>query len=507
MDRESSLSRLSIRLTHLADSPDPDLTRLLKKLRHAIKDGDEGAELDRLSDQLARHMITLEQNPPADLHVPLTSHYATDFAESIKSLDVDQSYRNKLDYLASQMAKAPQVDQQLQYLRDVFRLLRTATSHKTQEKSSYGGVLNWFDKKDGKKGDKTNEQLNGFLLKATDLLNQIISHMDVLNGSPSETKWLKEQLSESETVESLGSVLDEVIDLLSELTGKVNEERLTTQSFLGNLHTKLQSVEEVIFSVITDGDKSFERAATLEKAVNDDVQVIGKAVDENDLDVLKKTVESGLVNLSAKVASYLETERKQHQESKQKIKGLTRQVRSMESETTKLRSEVRNSLDLVMKDPLTGVYNRGGYEARVIEEFSRKQRVNAPLSLVFVDCNKFKQINDTFGHNAGDTVLVKVAETLKVRARTSDVVARYGGDEFVVLLTDTDITGAEVFAKDACDKIRKAGFNNNGKPLDVSISCGVTEVRDDDTPVTALHRADQAMYKAKNETEDKVFVV
>ena len=126
---------------------------------------------------------------------------------------------------------------------------------------------------------------------------------------------------------------------------------------------------------------------------------------------------------------------------------------------------------------------------------------------MFVDCNKFKQINDTFGHNAGDTVLVKVAETLKVRARTSDVVARYGGDEFVVLLTDTDITGAEVFAKDACDKIRKAGFNNNGKPLDVSISCGVTEVRDDDTPVTALHRADQAMYKAKNDTEDKVFVV
>ena len=154
MDRESSLGRLSIRLTHLADSQDPDLARLLKKLRHSIKDGDEGAELDRLSDQLARHMITLEQNPAADLHLPLTSHYATDFAESIKSLNVDQSYRNKLDYLASQMAKAPQVDQQLQYLRDVFRLLRTATSHKAQEKSSSGKVLSWFDKKSSKKDDK-----------------------------------------------------------------------------------------------------------------------------------------------------------------------------------------------------------------------------------------------------------------------------------------------------------------------------------------------------------------
>ena len=104
-------------------------------------------------------------------------------------------------------------------------------------------------------------------------------------------------------------------------------------------------------------------------------------------------------------------------------------------------------------------------------------------------------------------VLQFFAELLRQAVRKEDVVARFGGDEFVVLLTDTDITGAEVFAKDACDKIRKAGFNNNGKPLDVSISCGVTEVRDDDTPVTALHRADQAMYKAKNDTEDKVFVV
>jgi diguanylate cyclase len=143
----------------------------------------------------------------------------------------------------------------------------------------------------------------------------------------------------------------------------------------------------------------------------------------------------------------------------------------------------------------------------MVEEFARRKRVETPLSVVFVDCNKFKIINDTFGHHAGDVVLVKVAETLKNRARASDIVARYGGDEFVVLLPDTSLEGAEVFAKGACEKVLAAGFNNNGKPLDVSISCGVTEVGNNDDPASALHRADQAMYEAKKLTGVKVHVV
>ena len=200
-------------------------------------------------------------------------------------------------------------------------------------------------------------------------------------------------------------------------------------------------------------------------------------------------------------------EREHDEKNKKKIKDLTRKLKSMEVEATELRGEVKSKQDLAVKDPLTGVYNRAGYEERVVEEFARRQRVETPLSVVFVDCNKFKQINDTFGHNAGDIVLVKVAETLKNRARASDIVARYGGDEFVVLLPDTPLDGAEIFAQGACEKILEAGFNNNGEPLDVSISCGVTEVTDTDDPASVLHRADQAMYEAKKMTGTKVFVV
>jgi len=509
MDREAALSKLSIRLTHLSEGDNPELSQLLKNLRQSIKNGDSDLELDNFSNKLARQMMAREDKKASESSSTMSvGNYAAEFAKSIKSLEVGKAYRSKLDDLADQMSSASQLEHQLESLKDVFKLLRSAINEGSAKKDSSAkkgssGVLGWFDKKGSKDGD----QWQSFLSKSTQLLDHILSHIDVLTGDSSETKWLKDELDQSSSVASVETILEEVITLLMEISGKVNDERTTTHNFLGGLRDKLHSVEEVIFSVITDGAESMERAETLGKEVSGDVEVMGKAVEQDDLAMLKKTVESGLANLSTKVADYLSEERKYNEKNKTKVKDLTRQLRVMEVETTDLRSEVKSKQDLAVKDPLTGVYNRAGYEERVKEEFARRQRVNTPLSVVFVDCNKFKVINDTFGHNAGDIVLVKVAETLKNRARASDIVARYGGDEFVVLLPDTSLDGAEIFAQDACKKVLAAGFNNNGQPLDVSISCGVTEVRDEDDPASALHRADQAMYEAKKLTGEKVFVV
>lgn len=504
MDRETALSRLSIRLTHLSEGDNPDLSNLLKNLRQSLKNGDTGIEINHLSDKLARKMIARDDSSassPPPQHTELLGTYAADFVDSIKTLEVGKPYRSKLERIANEMSSASQLEQQLQLLREVFALLRSAMAESSVKKETTGGVRSWFDKKSSGKG---NEQWQGFLSKSTQLLEQILTHIDVFNGDPTDTKWLKEELKQSGSVAAIESVLEEVIALLSDINHKVSEERTTTQNFLGDLRDKLHSVEEVIFSVITDGTESLDRAELFGRQVTDNVESMGKAVEQDDLLLLKKTVEAGLVNLTTKVADYLAEERAHEEKSKKKIKDLTRKLRAMEVEATELRGEVKSKQDLALKDPLTGVYNRAGYEERVIEEFSRRQRVNTPLSIVFVDCNKFKQINDSFGHNAGDIVLVKVAETLKARARASDIVARYGGDEFVVLLPDTSLEGAETFAKSACERVLNAGFNNNGQPLDVSISCGVTEVTTGDNPSTALHRADQAMYEAKKLTGVKV---
>jgi len=100
-----------------------------------------------------------------------------------------------------------------------------------------------------------------------------------------------------------------------------------------------------------------------------------------------------------------------------------------------------------------------------------------------------------------------VSDVLQVPGRASEIVCRYGGDEFVVLLPDTDGQGAEVVARSGGDEVLNAGFNDNGKPLGVSISCGVTELVEGDTLETALGRADEAMYEAKKMDGVKVCVL
>ena len=197
------------------------------------------------------------------------------------------------------------------------------------------------------------------------------------------------------------------------------------------------------------------------------------------------------------MAEHVEAERQQHREAQEKVDALSEQLTRLETEAEVLRTEIRNKTDLAIKDQLTGVYNRNGFDERAAELFARWERSAAKLSIVFVDCNKFKHINDTYGHAAGDLVLVKVADILQSRARVTDVVCRFGGDEFVILLPDTDVDGAEAYATSAFNEVLDAGFNDNGKPLDVSISLGITAINEGDTLESALARADEAMYEAK----------
>lgn len=492
MDREGLLSKLSIRLTHLADSSDKELNAQLEKLRAALRDGLDAAQIERLYDQLAKRML-LKEEESNKKPAARGGNFSAQFARDIKALPVDKAHRSSLAKLADQLVASRQLEDQLATLSEVFQLLRSAIPSASGKKSSSGGLLGWLDKK----GEGQSEELNLLLEKSAQMVNQAVQHIDVLNGDSSETSLLREQLEQLNTVDAMVDALEQVIEMLREHNSRIEEERATTQDFLDDLRKRLGHVEEVIVSVVSDGDESLDRAIMLEKEVGDDVRVIGKAAQEDDLDGLKQAVDKGLSNLSTKLSDYLSVEKEGHEKTRQKVTNLNQRLKEMEAEARDLRGQVKEKRDLAVKDALTGVYNRAGFEERIGEEFARSNRSNAPLSLVFVDCNKFKQINDTFGHAAGDTVLVEVASALAGRARASDIVARYGGDEFVVVLPDTPMEGADRFARDASQKILDAGFNANGQPLDVSISCGITQVRPDDTPESALERADEAMYDAK----------
>jgi diguanylate cyclase (GGDEF)-like protein len=170
-------------------------------------------------------------------------------------------------------------------------------------------------------------------------------------------------------------------------------------------------------------------------------------------------------------------------------------------------------MEMVQTDPLTSCMNRRGFEQALSREIARSSRAGSEMSLLALDLDHFKQINDTRGHVFGDAILREVGALLRQTARAGDIVARTGGEEFSILLPDTPGNGAFHFANRLCDTFREHVFRVNSKEISLTISIGVVST-DGDRPLVTDRgknvaeemkvRADEALYAAKRTGRDRV---
>jgi diguanylate cyclase (GGDEF)-like protein len=160
---------------------------------------------------------------------------------------------------------------------------------------------------------------------------------------------------------------------------------------------------------------------------------------------------------------------------------------------------------LARTDDLTGLNNRRAFSALGFQALEHSRRYNRPLAVVMCDIDHFKTINDTYGHASGDKVLQAVAATMLGRVRTPDIPGRLGGEEFAVLLPETDGDQAVVFAERLRADLERLEVTHNGRTIRFSCSFGVAH-RGEDVAVleTLLMRADEALYRAKNEGRNRV---
>ncbi|NMP31767.1 GGDEF domain-containing protein [Thalassotalea sp. M1531] len=159
-------------------------------------------------------------------------------------------------------------------------------------------------------------------------------------------------------------------------------------------------------------------------------------------------------------------------------------------------------------DPLTKLSNRRDALSKLDYEYHRMLRTNQPLTVLLCDIDHFKAINDTHGHDAGDQVLIKLAELFKTQIRAQDTVARWGGEEFLFILPQTDIAHADTFSEKIHAAIRKCEVPYQNQSISCTTSIGMCQIEENTSINQALHRADEALYEAKaqgrNQTAPKV---
>ena len=161
---------------------------------------------------------------------------------------------------------------------------------------------------------------------------------------------------------------------------------------------------------------------------------------------------------------------------------------------------------LAREDALTGLANRRRFEERAKEECLRAQRYHHPLSVLLADLDHFKSINDTYGHAFGDAVLKDIGQTLLRHCRTSDLCARHGGEEFAILLPETELIEAYKVAERLCAAVRNLVFTQPSGIMHVTVSFGAASINHDrvQTLEELLEQADQALYAAKRNGRDRV---
>ena len=159
------------------------------------------------------------------------------------------------------------------------------------------------------------------------------------------------------------------------------------------------------------------------------------------------------------------------------------------------------------QDPLTGINNRSSLEKALPREISLAQRHSSPLVLLVIDVDNFKEINDTHGHPVGDIVLRRLTEAFEDSLRNTDLVFRYGGDEFVVMLNNTSIVGGRDVAERIREEVERCTIEIGNVTLVLSVSIGMTELTQTDTLESVFFRADEALLLAKREGRNRVIQV
>ena len=161
-----------------------------------------------------------------------------------------------------------------------------------------------------------------------------------------------------------------------------------------------------------------------------------------------------------------------------------------------------------LRDSLTGLLNRRAFEEKIEEEFERAKRYQHPLSILILDIDDFKMINDTYGHHWGDNVLKRLAEEVRNRTRRSDLPTRYGGEEFVIILPEANLENALQVGNKIRMEVKGVTFGTTARPFSVTVSIGISSIskKEYSNWHQMLQDADQALYLAKNNGKDRVEV-
>jgi diguanylate cyclase len=309
----------------------------------------------------------------------------------------------------------------------------------------------------------------------------------------------------SNDIEGLIHCLNALAEVVAEICSRLAFQRDELESFFVQLSMRLEDLDLGLQKTSALYNESHQDNLHMDKAVHDEIRGIQDSMQAaNDLVQLKTAIQSRLDTIDQHLMRFHDAEKQRFEQAQQMIEDLGDKVSVLESDGSLLRARLEETQKQAMRDVLTGIPNRQAYEEHLASEIARCKRYGTPLAMVVWDVDKFKDINDNYGHAGGDRVLKVVAELLSTRVRETDFIARYGGEEFVMLMPETTAESAMQVANKLRSDIEQTPFHFHDTRVAVTISAGVAQYHQDEFVNSLFERADAALYAAKDAGRNQV---
>lgn len=307
------------------------------------------------------------------------------------------------------------------------------------------------------------------------------SYADFMND---EAALLKKQLKDNPDFITSKSFSQE-LETLTKKRIKLDEDKLKEKL------KDIDSVAEMLSMKILNLLKQTEVSSVEIKEISHELRKVD--FDAKDFDSIKDKLLTISISLDKEVKTFTHSLNKEEEE----IKRLRTRVKTLEDRFTKLQKESQ-------VDHLTQVYTKKALEDALSKQEEMSRRYKHRYSILFFDIDHFKNVNDTYGHDAGDVILKSMGLLLKKYSRTVDFIGRFGGEEFVAVLPETEKEGAVMFAEKIRAIVQKTKFMYKKTRIDITISIGVAERSESDSQEAILKLADERLYRAKQNGRNRV---
>ncbi|AJP49795.1 GGDEF domain-containing protein [Pseudomonas simiae] len=335
-----------------------------------------------------------------------------------------------------------------------------------------------------------------------DTLLGLLEELSLPERHRPQAEAMRERLAHGLNWYELLPILDDLAVLMLAITDSGQHE---FEAYLKQLNERLEAFQGHL-QVASDGHADSRSAAReLDTQIREQVDGLQSSVQgAADLDSLKHVLESHLEGLLGTMDEHQQQRDQREQETAARLKGLAERVANMEQEAQGYREHLEVQRQKALIDPLTGLPNRAAWSERLDQEVNTWHQRGNSLSLAMLDLDHFKRINDGYGHLAGDKVLKIIANVLRKRLRSTDFIARFGGEEFVLLMPDSSLTDALAAGEVLRAAIEACPFHFKGEPVTITVSMGVAQFQPGERSDLALKRADEALYRAKAAGRNRV---